>query len=316
MIIQNSMISEKTIRNRSEFYDVDVNSSHFLLHSRNINSDAIKNTTVELLRNAATKLPSDVKKALKKAYEKEKGIAKTNMKTILDNITLAEKAKTPICQDTGILIFYVKNPVKNIEKAIISGVKEATKILPLRPNAVHPLSRENTNNNVGKKIPYINYDFTDADFTEITVLPKGAGSENMSAFTMLSPSDGIKGMKEFALKTVINAGGKPCPPTIVGIGIGGTADLSMKLAKKALLRPLNKCHKEKKIAELEKQLYNAFNLTGIGPMGLGGKTTVLGVNIEYASCHTASLPVAINFQCWAARKATVRIYRDGKVEYL
>jgi fumarate hydratase subunit alpha len=273
-----------------------------------ISEKTIKNTILELLRNAVTTLPPDVKKALKKAYEKEKGTAKTNMKTILDNITLAEKAKTPICQDTGILIFYVKNPVKNIEKAIISGVKEATKTVPLRPNAVHPLSRENTNNNVGEKIPYINYEFTGDDFTEITVLPKGAGSENMSAFTMLNPSDGIKGIKEFALNTVVKAGGNPCPPTIVGIGIGGSADMSMKLAKKALLRPLNKCHKEKKIAELEKELYNAFNLTGIGPMGMGGKTTVLGVNIEYASCHTASLPVAINFQCWAARRATARLY--------
>jgi len=281
-----------------------------------ISEKTIKNTTVELLRNAATKLPSDVKESLKKAYEKEKGTAKTNLKTILDNIKLAEKTKTPLCQDTGILIFYVKNPVKNIEKAIINAVKEATKKIPLRPNAVHPLTRKNTNNNVGKKIPYINYDFTDDDFTEITVLPKGAGSENTSAFTMLNPSDGIKGIKEFALNTVVKAGGNPCPPTIVGIGIGGSADLSMKLAKKALLRPINTHHKEKKIAKLEKELYDAFNLTGIGPMGLGGKTTVLGVNIEYASCHTASLPVSINLNCWAARKATARLYRDGKVKYL
>jgi len=281
-----------------------------------ISEKTIKNTTVELLRNAATKLPSDVKESLKKAYEKEKGTAKTNLKTILDNIKLAEKTKTPLCQDTGILIFYVKNPVKNIEKAIINAVKEATKKIPLRPNAVHPLTRKNTNNNVGKKIPYINYDFTDDDFTEITVLPKGAGSENTSAFIMLNPSDGIKGIKEFALNTVVKAGGNPCPPTIVGIGIGGSADLSMKLAKKALLRPINTHHKEKKIAKLEKELYDAFNLTGIGPMGLGGKITVLGVNIEYASCHTASLPVSINLNCWAARKATARLYRDGKVKYL
>ena len=281
-----------------------------------ISEKTIKNTTIKLLRNANTKLPSDVKKALKSAYKKEKGIAKTNLKIILENIKLAEKVKTPICQDTGILIFYVKNPMKNIEKGIIAGVKEATKIIPLRPNAVHPLSRKNTNNNVGEKIPCINYEFTDDDFTEITVLPKGAGSENMSAFTMLNPLDGIKGVKDFALKTVIKAGGKSCPPTIVGIGIGGSADISMKLAKKVLLRPINRHHKEKKIAKLESELYNAFNLTGIGPMGLGGKTTVLGVNIEYASCHTASLPVSINFNCWAARKASVRIYRNGNVEYL
>lgn len=287
------------------------------IHSRTMISEkTIKNATIEILRSANTKLPSDVKKALKKAYAKEKGTAKMNLKTILENIKIAEKTKTPLCQDTGLLIFYVKNPVENIEKGIIEGVKEATRNIPLRPNAVHPLTRKNTSNNAGEKIPYINYYFTHDDFTEITVLPKGAGSENMSSFMMLNPSDGIKGIKEFALNTIIKAGGKPCPPTIVGIGIGGSADLSMKLAKKALLRPINKCHKEKKIAELEKQLYNAFNLTGIGPMGLGGKTTVLGVNIEYAHCHTASLPVSINLNCWAARKASVRIYRDGKVEYL
>jgi fumarate hydratase subunit alpha len=146
-------------------------------------------------------------------------------------------------------------------------------------------------------------------------MPKGAGSENMSALGMLLPSQGVNGLKEFALQTLINAGGKPCPPIIIGMGIGGSADISMKLAKEALLRPVNEHHSNQDLAILEKQLYDAFNTIGIGPMGLGGKTTLLGLNIEYAHCHTASHPVAINIQCWAARRATAKIYDDGKVEY-
>jgi fumarate hydratase subunit alpha len=132
---------------------------------------------------------------------------------------------------------------------------------------------------------------------------------------MLNPSQGIKGIEEFVLDTVANAGGKPCPPIILGIGIGGTADLCMKLAKEALLRPIDQSHPDKVFADLEKELLSMVNKIGIGPMGLGGKTTSLGVNIEWAHCHTASLPVAINIQCWAARRASAKIYSDGKVEY-
>jgi fumarate hydratase subunit alpha len=195
-------------------------------------------------------------------------------------------------------------------------VEKATELIPLRPNAVHPLTRKNPGTNIGERMPYINYKFSKDDYLEITVFPKGAGSENMSALAMLTPSQGIKGIKEFVLDTVVSAGGKPCPPIILGIGIGGSADISMKLAKESLLRPINERHKDDKIAALEEELLNALNLTGIGPMGLGGKTSVLGVSIEYAHCHTASFPVAINIQCWAARRATARIYSDGKVKYM
>jgi fumarate hydratase subunit alpha len=147
-------------------------------------------------------------------------------------------------------------------------------------------------------------------------MPKGAGSENMSALAMLTPSQGLSGIKEFALNTIVKAGGKPCPPTIIGMGIGGSADISMKLAKEALLRPTNQRNDDSQIAELENELFTAINTLGIGPMGLGGKTTVLGVNIEYAYCHTASLPVAINIQCWAARRAVARIHPDGRIEHI
>lgn len=285
-----------------------------------ISESLIKQVTIDLLRKAVTTLPEDIKHALHRAYEVEDGpIAKMQLKNILDNVELAEGSLLPMCQDTGIQIFYVtlgKDMVMNLDKAIEEGVKEATKEIPLRPNAVHPITRHNPGNNTGLKMPYINYHFSDEDYLEIAVMPKGAGSENMSALAMLLPSQGLKGIKDFALKTTMNAGGKPCPPTIVGMGIGGSADISMKLAKQALLRPINFRHSDPQIAELENELYEAINSLGIGPMGLGGTTTVLGVNIEYAYCHTASLPVAINLQCWAARRAIARIHSDGSIEHI
>ncbi len=285
-----------------------------------ISEDLIKQVTVDLLKNAVTVLPKDIKESLRRAYEVEvEPVPKMQLRNILDNIELAERSSIPMCQDTGILIFYVtfgKDMKANVENAIREGVKEATKTVPLRPNAVHPITRHNPGDNTGLKMPYINYRYSDEDHMEITVMPKGAGSENMSALTMLTPSQGLKGIKEFALNTIISAGGKPCPPTILGMGIGGSADISMKLAKEALLRPIDSHHSEPHIAELENDLQDAINSLGIGPMGLGGKTTVLAVNIEYAFCHTASLPIAINLQCWAARKAIARIHGDGTVEHL
>ncbi len=283
-----------------------------------ITEETIKTTVVELLKRAVTKLPPDIEDALNTAYQKETSeVAKMQLKAILDNINLAGETVTPMCQDTGIHIFYVtlgKVETGDVEKAIRDGVREATETVPLRPNAVHPLTRKNPGTNLGENMPYINYRLSDADYVEISVMPKGAGSENMSKLAMLNPAQGIKGIKQFVLDTLLNAGSKPCPPVILGVGIGGSADISMKLAKKALLRPVTKRHPDQKIAELEEELLEALNETGIGPMGMGGKTTVLGVTIEYAACHTASHPVAVNIQCWAARRASARIYED-KVEY-
>lgn len=288
-----------------------------------IDETLIKNTVIELLKDSSTKLPLDVKNALEKAYEIEEGPAKAQLEAILKNIKMAEDTSTPMCQDTGIHIFFVKigdvgNPKleKKLAGIIVDGVREATKTVPLRPNAVHPLTRKNPGDNVGDYMPYINFTPIDSDYIEITAMPKGAGSENMSKVAMLNPSDGIRGIKKFALDTVVSAGSKPCPPTIIGLGIGGSADISIKLAKMALLRPIDKRHSDPTVATLEKELFEAFNSLGIGVMGLGGKTTVLGVNAELGYCHTASLPVAINVQCWAGRKATARIYKDGRVEHL
>ena len=279
----------------------------------------VQNVVVELLRKTVVQLPKDVEAALRKAYDNETDeVPKMQLKAILDNIELAKKTTTPMCQDTGITVFYVTLPREckvDVAKGIIDGVREATKEVPLRPNAVHPLTRKNPGDNVGERMPYINWKVGDQDYIEITVMTKGAGSENMSALAMLTPSAGLKGVKEFVLNTVLRAGSNPCPPTIMGVGIGGSADISMKMAKEALLRPLDQRNKDPEIAKLETELLDAMNMLGIGPMGLGGKTSLLGLNIEHAYCHTASLPVAINVQCWAGRRGTARIFKDGRVTY-
>lgn len=285
-----------------------------------ITFEVIKSTAIGLLRTAVIRLPQDVVSAIETGYEHEtEPIAKLQLKTILDNIKLAAEKNIPLCQDTGMIIFYVdvgKLYVENIESALRAGVEAATATIPLRPNAVHPLTRKNPGNNVGARAPYINYRCSSNDYIELTVIPKGAGSENMSKSAMLTPADGVEGIKKFVVDTVVHAGGKPCPPTIIGVGIGGSIDISAKLAKEALLRPLGTRNQDRVIAVLELELYELLNKLGIGPMGLGGKTTVLGVNIEYAYTHTASLPVTVNIQCWAARRATAKIYPDGKVEYV
>ncbi len=273
----------------------------------------MKEQIVELIRRAHTRLPEEVVSALKAAYKREDSrIARLQLRNILTNIKLARKLDAPICQDTGLPIFYVylaKNASrKAVEKAIIGGVKEATEKVPLRKNVVDPLTRKNSGNNVGESIPLINWRFSNSGTAEVLYFPKGAGSENCSAAKMLKPSEGLQGIKEFVLETVKSAGGKPCPPTIVGVGIGGSLDLSAGLAKEALLRPLNSYNKRKDIAKLEKELLEEINRLGIGPMGLGGKTTSLKVNIEYAACHTASLPVAVNIECWAHRYARMTMH--------
>ncbi|MBS7636429.1 fumarate hydratase [Candidatus Bathyarchaeota archaeon] len=282
----------------------------------------VEDVAFNLLKQAVIYLPEDVKEALKKAYAEETSeTGKTQLKAILDNIELAEKYMAPVCQDTGTIIFYVQAgaKVKNldkIEEALVKATRRATKEIPLRPNAVDPLTQKNSGDNTGRFIPYINWEIVPGDSLELTVMPKGGGSENVCLTGMLVPGEGINILKKFVIEAVINAGAQPCPPTILGVAMGGGADIAMKIAKKALLRPLDQPNPNPEIAKLERELYEAANMTGIGPMGLGGKTTVLGVHVEYAFRHPASFPAAVAFNCWAARRATARIYSDGTVEYL
>jgi fumarate hydratase subunit alpha len=275
---------------------------------------------VQLIRKAETELPTDVITALKHAYELEKGIAKTQLEVMLKNIDVARKTGRPICQDTGVQTFFVKVgldfPHINILKDLITdGVKKATVVVPLRPNNVDPFTGKNhMKGDSWDDVISITWDFVEGSDAVITAFPKGGGSENMSKLKMFEPSAGIEGVKDFVVSEMIKAGGNPCPPTVVGVGIGGGADLAMKLGKIALLRPVGVRHKDKTIAKMEEELIRRINKSGIGPMGLGGKTTVLDVHIEKAHRHPASLPVGLVVQCWAARKADMIIHADGTFE--
>ncbi|MDQ1280098.1 MAG: fumarate hydratase subunit alpha [Thermoproteota archaeon] len=238
-----------------------------------------------------------------------------------ENIRLAEQIGVPICQDTGTISFYLMVGDKFSNLSMLPDIlrhatKHATEAIPLRPNAVNPFTGKNSGDNIGESMPYIHWEIVEGNNLQITALPKGGGSENACALGMLEPGLGIKGIKKFVVDTVIDAGAKPCPPTILGVGIGGGADIAINLAKKALLRNIGSRHNESIVADLERELEELVNQTGIGPMGLGGDTTTLGVNVEYAHRHPASLPVAVMFQCWASRRASAKILFDGKVEYL
>ena len=268
-----------------------------------VSYEEVVSTVVELFKKAETELPQDVVSALERAYETEENeMAKSQLQAVLENIKVAKERKLPICQDTGIPIVFLEIGRNaridfDIKKAIEEGVRKATEEIPLRPNAVHPLTRENPGTNIGDGIPDIVCDFVEGDKIKITAAPKGAGSENMSRLRMFNPSQ-IGEVKRFIVETVKIAGGRPCPPVIVGVGIGGSFDKCAKLAKKAVFRELGEP------SEYEKELLQAINSLGVGAMGLGGNTTALAVNVEMAYCHTASLPVAVNIQCWASRRAT------------
>ncbi|OPY23994.1 MAG: fumarate hydratase [Methanobacterium sp. PtaU1.Bin097] len=273
-----------------------------------ITQKQVEGVICNLFKQVVIELPSDVRKALEEAYKREEqDIARTNLEAILENIQAAEELEIPMCQDTGLPIVFVKLgkvEVENLYQGVRKGVEKATKEIPLRPNVVDPLTRVNTGNNLGKLIPQIDVELVEGEYIEFTVFPKGFGSENNNALMMGLPGDGVEGIKKFVVDTVIKAGGKPCPPTVVGVGIGGSSDMAMKLAKKALLREVGVLHNEERIAELEKEILKLINDTGIGPMGLGGKTTALDVKIEYADTHTAGLPVGVCIQCWADRHAS------------
>ncbi|MCL2549951.1 MAG: fumarate hydratase [Methanimicrococcus sp.] len=285
--------------------------------------EAVSEAVCEILRISETTLPKDTVAAILRAARAESDpTAKAQLETILLNIGIAEKKNIPICQDTGIFIFFVeigRGVCLNfdLEGAIRDGCAKATKSVPLRPNVVDPLTRRNTQNNLGDGLPEINYSFVSGNALKITAAPKGAGSENMSALKMFAPSE-IPKIKEFIVETVLKAGGKPCPPVILGIGIGGSFNQSAKLAKEALLEELRDpnqkaASKTSGYDDFEKEILDAVNELGIGCMGLGGDTTALSVRIKKASCHTASLPVAVNIQCWANRHATA-VYTGGEEE--
>jgi fumarate hydratase subunit alpha len=267
---------------------------------------ALADATFEAYKKAVIRLPPDVLKVIRKAAAAETSpIARGEFENILKNIDVAEHLDVPLCQDTGIPVVYLTLPpdvpfTLALYDAVADGVRRATKEVPLRPNVVDPLTRHNTKDNTGAGIPAIHV--RPGEKFTVTILPKGAGAENSSRTAMLLPSH-VYGIEGFVVETMLHAEGKPCPPVFLGIGIGGTFDLAASLAKEALLLPVDT------MTEFEQQICDSVNKLGIGPMGLGGDFTALAVKVKTAGCHTASLPVAVNVQCWANRHATVGVKR-------
>ena len=279
---------------------------------RIINSQLITDEVKKLCMEANYYLPCDIREALKNAEQTEKsGTGKDILKKITENYQIAEKKRVPICQDTGMAVFFIEIGKDvhiaglNLTEAVNLGVKNGYGEGYLRKSIVSdPLFRENTQDNTPA---VIHYEFTDGEKVKITIAPKGFGSENMSAVKMFSPSAGADGIKEFVVETVNNAGSNPCPPIVVGIGIGGNFESCAMLAKKALTRSIMTDNPNPYYAELEKELLDRINKLGIGPQGFGGTTTALGVNIETAPTHIAGMPCAVNISCHVTRHKTVII---------
>ncbi len=284
--------------------------------------ELVEKVCSDLYIRSLKEIPPDVVETLKQAAQREtKEVGRRIFSHYLQSIELGRKQNMMVCQDTGIPIYWVeigghlRLDGARLTDAIVRGTERATREHPLRSSIVSPLGRENRQTSTGERIPIIHYDFVrDSDILNILFMPKGSGSENMSFMKMLVPADGINGIKRFVLEQVVGAGAKPCPPTIVGVGIGGSSDLCMTLAKKATTRPLGTRNPDPDLAALEAELLSAINQTGIGPQGLGGDTTALAVHIESAWTHITCNPVAVNLQCWRAERRRAKIWADGRVE--
>lgn len=281
---------------------------------------AVAEETAKLLYIRALKLlPDDVKEGFARLDAGESdATAKDVLATMIKNIDVAERTDNLLCQDTGIPIYNVTIG-RNVDvdgfalkEAIRRGCARATKEYPLRSSIVHPITRVNEHTSCGRRVPVINIDFSDTDDELlIEMIPKGSGSENGSFLKMCIPADGVDGIKIFVIDKVLEAGGRVCPPTIVGVGVGGTADLCVHLAKMAATRALGTSCDDPDGARLEEELTTAVNSLGVGPQGLGGDSTAFAVHVEMAATHITMNPVAVNIQCHSARRASATFTPDG-----
>ncbi|WP_456442297.1 fumarate hydratase [Caldithrix abyssi] len=285
----------------------------------------LKEAFLELIRRAATDLPPDVEAVLQKAYEKEDDNtpAKNVFATILENVKLARKQSTPICQDTGSLVFYIDYPEGGQERiyreAIEWAAAEATNRQYLRPNAVDPISGKNSGNNLGINAPYIHFHQWQKDEVRVRLLLKGGGSENVGAqyklpHPPLNAGRDLKGVRKVIIDAVKNAQGLGCAPGSIGVGIGGGRDTSYALSKEQFFRKMGERSPNPELAELEMRLLEELNQLQIGPMGFGGKTTVLEVFIASQARHPATYYVSVSYNCWAYRRKTMTI-KNGEVRY-
>jgi fumarate hydratase subunit alpha len=274
---------------------------------KRVTTEQITETVRNLFLDAVKLLPEDVFCAFQKSLNiEESPLGKAVLEQLIENKKISENEDMALCQDTGFAVVFIEWGEKvvfdgeNLFEAVNEGVRRAYNEGYYRKSIVNdPLfDRKNTGDNTPC---LLHFEFVPGDKVKIIAAPKGGGSENMSAIKMLRPADGIEGAKKFILETVEKAGGNPCPPIIVGVGIGGTFEKAALLSKKALLREIGVHNKDERYAKLEKELLKEINKLGIGPMGFGGRVTALAVNIEYYPCHIASLPIAVNIQCHSAR---------------
>jgi tartrate/fumarate subfamily iron-sulfur-dependent hydro-lyase alpha chain len=287
-----------------------------------ISYDVIEQSARDMYGRALEKYPPDLVACIEEAASTESNpVAKKHFELMRKAIDEGKKRHIPVCQDTGMQSFYLRCGTRldlngsKVEAAIRNGVRRLTAETLYRATVVHSVTRAKSGLQIGEGHPAVYWDWIDdADYLEMLVLSKGSGSENKSALKMLVPADGVNGIRKFVIDTISSAGGQFCPPGVVGIGVGGTFDSVAHMAKLALLRPLDVRHPDPAIAALEQELCQAINDLKIGPMGLGGDTTVFAVNIEHSVTHETQNPVAVNVQCWAHRKSGVRIRADGSVE--
>ena len=273
----------------------------------------------ELYIRALKLLPPDIKQGFQRLDKTETdATGKAILGTMIRNIKVAEENENLLCQDTGIPIYNVTigSDVEvdgyQLKQAIVKGCERATQEHPLRSSVVHPMTRKNQHTSTGRRVPVINLDFVaDAQTLSIEMIPKGSGSENNSWLKMAVPADGIDAIKTFVIDCVLDAGGKTCPPTIVGVGVGGTADLCVHLSKVAATRPLGSQCEDPEGAKLEAELSNAVNQLGVGPQGLGGDSTSFAVHVETAATHITMNPVSVNMQCHSARRARATFTPNG-----
>jgi tartrate/fumarate subfamily iron-sulfur-dependent hydro-lyase alpha chain len=281
--------------------------------------ERIEDAAKELYIRALKDLPPDIKRGFDALAARETGAtAKAVLGTMIENIAVAERTGNLLCQDTGVPIYNVligrdvEVDGVALKAALRRGCERATREAPLRSSIVHPLTRVNEHTSCGIGIPVIHIDFTDAFAgLRIEMIPKGSGSENNSWLRMAIPAEGIDAIKTFVVDCVLAAGGKTCPPTIVGVGVGGTADLCVHLAKVAATRALGSRCADSDGARLESQLSEAVNLLGVGPQGLGGDATAFAVHVEVAATHITMNPVAVNMQCHSARRASAMLTAEG-----
>jgi len=282
----------------------------------------VEEAAKELYIRALKILPPDIKEGFKRLDRDEThATGKNILGTMIRNIQVAEDTNNLLCQDTGIPIYNVTIGAGvevdgyGLKQSIAKGCERATREHPLRSSVVHPVTRKNEHTSCGREIPVIHIDFApEADLLSIEMIPKGSGSENNSWLKMAVPADGVDAIKTFVVDCVLDAGGKTCPPTIVGVGVGGTADLCVHLSKIAATRPLGTHCEDPEGAKLEEQLTRAVNQLGVGPQGLGGDSTSFAVHVEIAATHITMNPVAVNMQCHSARRARAT-FTPGGVTY-